>query len=111
MSTKDGGENRFPLETRNIRDHKCRLLAEKFEMKRIFHKAMSKDNSLPAEMRDEHRLKLSKLPRNSSFTRIVNRCVFTGRARAVYKMFRMSRIVFRDLADKGALTGVKKSSW
>ncbi|KAI3881520.1 hypothetical protein MKX03_035598 [Papaver bracteatum] len=107
MSTKNGGENGFPLETRNIRDHKCRLLAEKYEMKRIFHKAMSKDNSFP----NEHRIKLSKLPRNSSFTRIVNRCVFTGRARAVYNMFRMSRIVFRDLADKGALTGVKKSSW
>ncbi|KAJ0815464.1 putative ribosomal protein S14 [Helianthus annuus] len=96
---------------RNIQDQKRRLLAEKFELRRKLYKAFTKDTDLPNDVREKHRCKLAALPRNSSFTRVMNRCVFTGRAHAVYKMFRVSRIVFRDLASRGLLQGVKKASW
>ncbi|CAN8287550.1 unnamed protein product [Cochlearia groenlandica] len=96
---------------RNSADHRRRLLAAKFELRRKLYKAFCKDPELPSEMRDKNRYKLSKLPRNSAFTRIRNRCVFTGRSRSVTELFRMSRICFRGLANKGALLGIKKSSW
>ncbi|GMJ11052.1 hypothetical protein HRI_005300600 [Hibiscus trionum] len=98
-------------EKRNIRDHKRRLLAAKYELRRKLYKAFCKDPDLPSDMRDKHRYKLSKLPRNSSFARVRNRCISTGRPRSVYEFFRISRIVFRGLASRGPLMGIKKSSW
>nr|YP_009867105.1 ribosomal protein S14 [Rotheca serrata]QKG04084.1 ribosomal protein S14 [Rotheca serrata] len=98
-------------EKRNIRDHKRRLLAAKYELRRKLYKACCKDPDLPSDMRDKHRYKLSKLPRKSSFARVRNRCISTGRPRSVYKFFRISRIVFRGLASRGPLMGIKKSSW
>ncbi|KAK7809161.1 ribosomal protein S14 (mitochondrion) [Quercus suber] len=67
-------------EKRNIRDHKRRLLAAKYELRRKLYKAFD----LPSDMRDKHRSKLSKLPRKSSFARVRNRCIFMGRPRSVY---------------------------
>ncbi|XP_018434712.2 ribosomal protein S14, mitochondrial [Raphanus sativus] len=96
---------------RNSADHRRRLLAARFELRRKLYKAFCKDPELPSEMREKNRYKLSKLPRNSAFTRIRNRCVFTGRSRSVTELFRMSRICFRGLANKGELMGIKKSSW
>lgn len=96
---------------RNIPDSHRRVLAAKYELRRKLYKALTKDPELPKEVRDKHRYKLSKLPRNSSFTRLRNRCVMTGRARGVYQLFRMSRICFRDLANKGELKGITKASW
>ncbi|KAG5563040.1 hypothetical protein RHGRI_005699 [Rhododendron griersonianum] len=98
-------------EKRNIQDHNRRQLAAKYELKRNLYKALCKDPGLPAELRERYQYKLSKLPRNSSFGRVRNRCIYTGRPRSVYELFRMSRIVFRGLASRGALMGVKKSSW
>ncbi|KAK7296915.1 hypothetical protein VNO77_49347 [Canavalia gladiata] len=98
-------------EKRNIRDHKRRLLAAKYELRRKLYKAFCKDSDLPSDMRDKLRYKLSKLPRNSSFARVRNRCISTGRPRSVYEFFRISRIVFRGLASRGPLMGIKKSSW
>lgn len=97
-------------EKRNIRDHKRRLLAAKYELRRKLYKAFCNIN-IPSDMRDKHRYKLSKLPRNSSFARVRNRCIFTGRPRSVYEFFRIYRIVFRGLASRGSLMGIKKSSW
>nr|YP_010735753.1 ribosomal protein S14 [Avena longiglumis]WEL32745.1 ribosomal protein S14 [Avena longiglumis] len=62
-------------------------------------------------MRDKQRYKLSKLPRRSSMARVRNRGIFTGRPRSVVEFFRISRIVFRGLASRGSLMGIKKSSW
>lgn len=98
-------------EKRCMKDHNRRLMAEKFEVKRKLHKALVRDPELPNELREKHRYKLAKLPRNSAFTRIRNRCILTGRPRAVYQLFRMSRICFRELASRGALMGIKKASW
>ncbi|KAG4946720.1 hypothetical protein JHK87_042727 [Glycine soja] len=58
---------------RNIRDHKRRLLAAKYELRRKLYKAFCKDSDLPSDMRDKLRYKLSKLPRNSSFARAIPR--------------------------------------
>jgi ribosomal protein S14 len=95
-----------------IRDHKRRLQVAKFELKRLQYKALAQDRrSLSADLRYYYSVRLSRLPKNSSKTRIRNRCVITGRGRAVYKMFRISRIVFRELASRGAIIGIKKASW
>nr|NP_943670.1 ribosomal protein S14 [Chara vulgaris]AAP92193.1 ribosomal protein S14 [Chara vulgaris]QXT44739.1 ribosomal protein S14 [Nitellopsis obtusa]WAK98773.1 ribosomal protein S14 [Chara vulgaris] len=94
-----------------IRDQKRRLLVAKYELKRMQYKAICQDRALPNQIRYEYTLKLAKLPRNSSKTRVRNRCILTGRSRSVYKLFRVSRIVFRELASRGALYGINKSSW
>ena len=54
---------------------------------------------------------LQKLPRNSSMTRLKNRCGLTGRSRAYYRRFGISRIMLRELALKGQIPGVRKASW
>ncbi len=54
---------------------------------------------------------LQKLPRNASPVRLHNRCMFTGRARAYYRKFGISRLVLREMALKGEIPGLKKSSW
>ena len=74
-------------------------------------KAMAVDDKLTPEDRFAARIKLAELPRNSSPTRIRNRCMITGRPRAVYRKFKLSRIALRQLATSGALPGVVKSSW
>lgn len=107
---KDRPSNKM-LVHRNIRDYKRRLLVAKYELRRNLYKALCRDPELPSHVRERHRIKLSKLPRNSSSTRVRNRCIFTGRSRGVYEKFRMSRIVFRELASRGELMGVKKASW
>lgn len=96
---------------RNIGDYKRRLLAAKYELRRKLYKALCQDPTLPSDLRDKHRDKLSKLPRNSAFSRVRNRCIYSGRPRSVYRLFRTSRIVFRTLASEGSLMGVKKASW
>ncbi|KAL1294336.1 hypothetical protein AAHE18_19G134700 [Arachis hypogaea] len=102
---------RFVSEKRNIRDHKRRLLTTKYELRRKLYKAFCKDSDLPSDMQDKLRYKLSKLPRNSSFPRVRNRCISTSRPRSIYEFFRISRIIFRGLASRGPLMGIKKSSW
>ncbi|KAJ6837760.1 ribosomal protein L5 [Iris pallida] len=95
----------------NIRDHKRRLLAAKYELRRKLYKAFSQVPDLPSDMRDKHRYNLSKLPINSSFARVRNRCISTGRPHSVVEFFRISYIVFRRLASRGSLMGIKKLSW
>lgn len=74
-------------------------------------KAIAKDDVLPQEERFLARLRLAKLPRNSSPVRLHNRCEVTGRPRGYERAFRMSRIALRDLASKGQIPGMTKSSW
>jgi small subunit ribosomal protein S14 len=69
------------------------------------------DDSLSSEERFMARLRLSELPRNSSSTRLNNRCEITGRPKAYYRKVRMSRIALRELALKGQIPGMTKSSW
>lgn len=90
---------------------KRRALVAKYATKRAQLKAIADDNSLPNEDRFAARLKLAALPRNSSKTRIRNRCEMTGRPRAYYRKLRMSRIALRELASNGLIPGMVKSSW
>ena len=57
------------------------------------------------------RIKLSKLPRNSSKTRVMNRCQITGRPHGVYRKLKISRIALRQLGLQGKIPGLVKSSW
>jgi small subunit ribosomal protein S14 len=93
------------------RDKKRRRLAEKYKARRMRLKAIAVDRSLPAEERFAARLKLAELPRNSSPTRIRNRCDLSGRPRGYYRKLRMSRIALRDLGSEGLIPGMIKSSW
>lgn len=93
------------------RDKNRRKLISKYELKRIQYKSLIKDFSIPKEIKTLYIDKLNKLPRNSSKTRSRNRCIITGRGRAVFSFCKLSRISLRNLASKGLLPGVKKSSW
>jgi small subunit ribosomal protein S14 len=86
-------------------------LVKQFETKRNELKSQIADENLPADERFAAVQKLAKLPRNSSKTRIHNRCELTGRPRAYYRKLRMSRIALRDLASNGQIPGMTKSSW
>jgi small subunit ribosomal protein S14 len=72
---------------------------------------VANDETKSMEERFEARLKLAELPRNSSPTRIRNRCEITGRPRAYYRKVGMSRIALRELGSKGLVPGLVKSSW
>jgi small subunit ribosomal protein S14 len=74
-------------------------------------KAIADDESRDETERLMARLKLAEVPRNGNPTRVRNRCELTGRSRAYYRKFRLSRIMLRDLANKGLIPGVTKSSW
>ena len=86
-------------------------LVKKFSKKRKELKKIIKNKNLPLEERFNAQLKLAKLPRNSASTRIRNRCEITGRPHGVYRKLKISRIALRDLASKGKIPGMTKSSW
>ena len=93
------------------RNNMVKRLVKQTAAKRDALKAIANDESLPLEERFGARLKLAKLPRNSSKTRIRNRCEVTGRPRAYYRKLKMSRIALRDLGSHGLIPGLVKSSW
>ena len=88
-----------------------RKMVDRFAAKRKALKAAVMDRSRDPEERFEATLKLAELPRNSAKVRIRNRCALTGRPRAYYRKFGLSRIALRDLASEGQIPGVVKSSW
>ena len=93
---------------RNLR---VRALVKQYAAKRTELKGIANNESLPLEERFDARLKLAQLPRNSSATRIRNRCEITGRPRAYSRKLKMSRISLRDLGSSGLIPGLVKSSW
>ena len=86
-------------------------LTKKFLKKREDLKKIIKNKKLPLEERFAAQLKLAKIPRNSAKVRIRNRCEITGRPHGVYRKLKISRIALRDLASKGKIPGMTKSSW
>ena len=88
-----------------------RKLVEQYAAKRAQLKAVAKDESLSLEERFRARLKLAELPRNSSKTRIRNRCEVSGRPRGFYRKLKMSRVALRELGGQGLIPGMVKSSW
>ena len=93
------------------RNNKRKKLVKSYAVKRAALKAIIKDRNAPPEERFQATLKLAKLPRNSSKVRIRNRCALTGRPRGYFRKVNLSRIGLRDLASRGELPGVVKSSW
>ena len=93
------------------RNEHVKKLVKQYASKRDELKAIANDESLPLEDRFEARLKLAELPRNSSGTRVRNRCEVTGRPRGYYRKLKMSRIALRDLGSHGLIPGLVKSSW
>jgi small subunit ribosomal protein S14 len=93
------------------RNKKRERLAKKYAARRAKLRALALNEALPLEERFAARLKLAQLPRNSSPTRYRNRCELSGRPRGVYRKVKLSRIALRDLASKGQIPGMIKSSW
>ena len=86
-------------------------LSNIFFVKRKKLKEIIMNKQLPLEERFNAQLKLSNLPRNSSKTRVRNRCQITGRPHGVYRKLKISRIALRKLGLEGKIPGMVKSSW
>ena len=93
------------------RDKRRRKMVARFANRRTDLKRIASDESLTLEERFQARLRLAKLPRNSSAVRLRNRCEVSGRPRGYYRKLRMSRIALRDLSGAGLIPGMVKSSW
>ena len=93
------------------KNERRKKLVEKTAAKYAKLRAIADDESKDETERLIARLKMAELPRNGNPTRIRNRCELTGRPRAYYRKFRLSRIMLRELANKGLIPGVTKSSW
>jgi small subunit ribosomal protein S14 len=74
-------------------------------------KAIADDETRDDGERLMARLKMAELPRNANPTRVRNRCELTGRSRAYYRKFKLSRVMLRELGNKGLIPGLTKSSW
>jgi len=93
------------------KNERRKKLVKKYAGKYASLKAIANDKSLDDSERLIARLKMAEIPRNGNPTRVRNRCELTGRPRAYYRKFRLCRIQLRDLANKGLIPGVTKSSW
>jgi small subunit ribosomal protein S14 len=94
----------------NKNNHRRKLVAQ-YAAKRKRLKAIADDQNKPSEERFAARLKLAELPRNSSATRVRNRCELTGRARGYYRKLKVCRHMLRELASQGLIPGMTKASW
>jgi small subunit ribosomal protein S14 len=93
------------------KNERRKKLVKKYAGRYAKLKAIAADKQLDETERMIARLKMAEIPRNGNPTRIRNRCELTGRPRAYYRKFRLCRIQLRDLANKGLIPGVTKSSW
>jgi|SRR6516162_6883084 small subunit ribosomal protein S14 len=88
-----------------------RRMTKQWANRRKKLKAIAHDKKLPMEERFAATVKLAELPRNSSATRVRNRCALSGRPRGYYRKHKISRIALRELGSKGLIPGLVKSSW
>ncbi len=93
------------------RNAKRERMVAQYAAKRKALKAQTENMSVPPEERFAAHLKLAKLPRNSSKTRIHHRCEMTGRSKGYYRKTKLSRIMLRDLSNWGQIPGMTKASW
>ena len=93
------------------KNERRKKLVKKYAGRYARLKAIANDESKDETERLIARLKLAEIPRNGNPTRIRNRCELTGRPRGYYRKFRLARVMLRDLANKGLIPGVTKSSW
>ena len=93
------------------KNNRRQRLTKQYAERRANLKKAASDKNAPMEDRFAATLKLAELPRNSSATRIRNRCELTGRPRGFYRKHKLSRIALRELGSKGLIPGLLKSSW
>ena len=93
------------------KNERRKQLVQKYAAKYAKLREIADDESKDDTERLIARLKMAEIPRNANPTRVRNRCEVTGRARAYYRKFRLSRIMLRELGNKGLIPGVTKSSW
>ena len=93
------------------KNNRRKKLVARYANKRKALKELAADQSKPAEERFAAHMKLAQMPRNSSKTRIRNRCELTGRSRAYYRKLKVCRNMLRELASQGLIPGMVKSSW
>ena len=93
------------------KNNKRKALAKQYAPKRAALKALTKDQSIPADQLFAAQLKLAELPRNSAKVRVRNRCEVSGRPRGFYRKLKLSRIALRQLGNMGEIPGLVKSSW
>ncbi|MBB6193037.1 small subunit ribosomal protein S14 [Sphingobium wenxiniae] len=93
------------------KNERRKKLVKKYAGRYAKLKAIANDQSADDSDRLIARLKMAEIPRNGNPTRVRNRCELTGRPRAYYRKFRLCRVQLRDLANKGLIPGVTKSSW
>ena len=93
------------------KNNRRRRMAKSFANRRAKLKAIARDKKVPMEERFAATLKLAELPRNSSRTRIRNRCEMSGRPGGYYRKLKICRIALRELGSKGLIPGLVKSSW
>ena len=93
------------------REKKRQKLVDQYAARRAALKEQIRDPELTLSDRVKLSMKLAKLPRNSSATRLHNRCEVTGRPKAYYRKLKMSRIALRDYASVGQIPGMVKSCW
>lgn len=94
-----------------LKNERRKKLSKQYDAKRKSLLAVARDKDVAPEERFAAQIKLAALPRNANPTRIRNRCELTGRPRAYYRKFRLSRIALRDLGSQGLIPGLIKSSW
>ena len=94
-----------------VSNEKRKRMSDKYFMRRKELRKTIRNTNATDEERYEAGLKLQRLPRNSCSIRVRNRCALTGRPRAYYRSFKLSRIAFRELALRGMIPGITKSSW
>ncbi|MDD3798103.1 MAG: 30S ribosomal protein S14 [Novosphingobium sp.] len=93
------------------KNERRKKLVQKYAAKYAKLKAIADDQSADETERLMARLKMAEIPRNANPTRVRNRCATTGRPRGYYRKFGLCRVELRDLANKGLIPGVTKSSW
>ena len=93
------------------KNERRKKLVKQYAPKYAKLKAIANDKSADDTDRLMARLKMAEIPRNANPTRVRNRCELTGRSRGVYRKFRLSRVMLRELGNKGLIPGLTKSSW
>ncbi|KAM9427454.1 small ribosomal subunit protein uS14m [Salvelinus alpinus] len=101
----------YYVDWRMLRDVKRRQMAFDYADERLRINALRKNTVLPKELQDVADKEIAALPRDSCPVRIRNRCVMTSRPRGVKRRWRLSRIVFRHLADHNQMSGIQRAMW
>ncbi|CAL8320410.1 unnamed protein product [Arctogadus glacialis] len=101
----------YYVDWRMLRDVKRRQMAFDYADQRVRINALRKNTILPKELQEVADKEIAALPRDSCPVRIRNRCVMTSRPRGVKRRWRLSRIVFRHLADHNQMSGIMRAMW